>query len=137
MEFASIARGTVAKVIRLKTEKVPGKFRALTKDKKKKKRVPHNKIPIAHVKKIIAWCHSHSTEVPDEFRIRRFSPPCVSKAAAWRLFTVEEVKFKVGITSFKLVLRRCCPYIKVNLTIYLIYTYTFTNNIFIIHIIEV
>ncbi len=118
MEFANIARGTVARIIKLKKEKVPGKFRALVKDKKKKKRVPHNKIPIANVKKIIAWCHDHSTEVPDEFRIRRFSPPCVSKAATWRLFSLEILEFKVGITSFKLILRRCCPYIKVKYNIY-------------------
>jgi hypothetical protein len=115
MEFASISRASVSKVVRMKREKVPGVHRALTVERRKKAVIPHNKTPPATVRLVINWALRNSQEVPDEFKIRRFLPPCISKRATYREFRAQNPTQNLGRICFLDILRRCCSYIKVSL----------------------
>lgn len=114
MEYASISRSTVASLVKAQKAKVPGVQRNLEVDQRVKPTRPHNKTPLETVRLIKRWATMNSQEVPDEFKIRRFTPPCVSKRATFRTFRAENPAIEIGRTCFNDIIHRCCYHIKVS-----------------------
>lgn len=116
MEFASIAKGTLSKLVniwRWENNRNRGDpDAAAAAPPHKKPRTAPNKTADEIIEEIVSFCYSNSSVVPNDQKIRRFEGHIPSVAEAHRRFNSEHPDNNISYTNFTDKIKENCPQIK-------------------------